>query len=30
LNAGDPLGHEPAVDGPDWPSVNAVVRAFHN
>ncbi len=30
LNAGDPLGHEPAVDGPDRPSVNAVVRAFHN
>src|SRR5580704_1759672 len=30
LNAGHPLGHKTTVDCPDWPSVNAVVRAFHN
>src|SRR5712664_567907 len=30
LNAGDPLGHEATVDGPDWLSVNGVARAFHN
>jgi hypothetical protein len=30
LNAGHPLGHVAAVDCPDWPCVNAVVRACHD